>query len=337
MIGWEEIIEDTNDEFHLHTDTIIQSWKSRKSITDAINKGYRALLSNGYYLDHILPAKYHYRIDPILNDESWLFNREQLSRILGGEACIWVEYASKDSIDSRIWPRVLAIAERLWSPSSVNDEAFMYQRLFRMDRLLTRLKLGLTHRSMYKHRLEALIVDSKKRKELIRPFMILADACEATGYPQRSETGIYSSRIPLTTFNDVLRCESESIVKLEMMSIENHTFHDMFQTWSINHLRLRALFDDVDKSTQKKVWVQDVERLSINLAEVGRIGLRLLDYASKRTFHSNPNHTMNSWSLPIWVSHHQQMLSQLENQVPEIRLAAVRPVRRLLSSIEKLL
>lgn len=337
MIGWEEIIEDTNDNYHLHTNTIIQSWKSRKSITEAINKGYRALLSNGYYLDHILPSKTHYRIDPILSEEIWLFNETQLKQILGGEACMWTEYVSDETFDSRVWPRVLAIAERLWSSGSLTDETSMYQRQFRLDRLLSRLRIGLTHRTSYKRRLEALILDPKKKETLVHPFMILADVCEATGYPERSQTGTYSSRTPLTTFNDVLRCESELVVRLETMPIENQTFHDIFQTWSINHLRLRSLFHDVDRAEQKRLWTQDVEQLSSNLAEVGRIGLRLLDYGTKRIFNSNVNHTMNNWSLQMWVSHHQQRLMQMENQVQEIRLAAIRPVRRLLSSIEKLL
>ena len=79
--------------------------------------------------------------------------------------------------------------------------------------------------------------------------------------------------------------------------------------------------------------MQDVEQLSHNLAETGRVGLRILDYGTKRIFHHDKNHTMNSWSLLQWLSHHHQLLNQLENGVNEVRLAAVRPVRRLLNSI----
>ena len=337
MIGWEEIVEETSEDLLIDQDAIIHSWKSRKALTEAVSKGYRALLSNGYYLDHVSSSAFHYKVDPVPTDELWLFNEEQLSRVLGGEACMWTEYISEATLDSRIWPRVLAVAERLWSPSTLTNEQNLYQRLFRMNRILDRLKLGLNHRSSYRRKLEALIVDAGKKKDLLRPFIILANTCEATGYPQRSQTGTYSSAVPLTTFNDALQCESEQIWKLETLPANNKTVHDIFQSWSMNHVRLRQLFDDTEKSRNRQVWVQDVEQLSVNLAHVGRIGLRLLDYGSKRILHHDRNHTMASWTLLQWVSHHHQLLNQLENQVQEVRLAAVRPVRRLLNSIERIM
>jgi hypothetical protein len=337
LVGWEEIIEETNKSSLLQNDAIIHSWKTRKSLTEAISKGYRALLSNGYYLDHLAPAKFHYKVDPMPSKQACLFNQVESSRILGGEACIWTEYVSRDTIDSRVWPRALAVAERLWSPSNVTNEMFFYERLFRMDRLLDRLNFGLTHRSSYRQRLERLIVDPKKKKELLHPFTILADACEATGYPERSQTGIYSSLVPLTTFNDALQCESELIWRLETTTIQNDTFRDIFQTWSINHLRLRQLFDGSETNAGRHIWKQDVAQLSINLAHVGRIGLRILDYSSKRILYHETNHTMNRWTLSQWIGHHKKLLNQLEIQVQEVRLAAVRPVRRLLNLIERIM
>jgi Glycosyl hydrolase family 20, catalytic domain len=42
--------------------------------------------------------------------------------LLGGEACMWSEQINDRSVDTRLWPRTAAIAERLWSAQSVTDE-----------------------------------------------------------------------------------------------------------------------------------------------------------------------------------------------------------------------
>jgi hexosaminidase len=335
MIGWEEVVGETREYLAIDKDAIVQVWKSRESLLDTITRGYRGLLSKGYYLDHLSSSTFHYKNDPILREEIDSFSEEQLSLILGGEACMWSEYVSETTIDSRIWPRVLAVAERLWSPSVVDNETSLHQRLVRMSLLLDEVQIGLKHRSSYKLQLQNLILDPKKKKDLLYPLTILADVCEPHGLVKRARTKRYSKNVPLTTFTDALRCESELIWKLEHLPMMNDTLlRDIFLTWSINHLRLRQLFDDIDKNKRKQLWVQDVEQLSVNLAQTGRIGLRMLDYDTKRTLHHEKNHTMNSSLLSQWTSHHHELLDQLENQVTEVRLAAVRPVRLLLVLIQ---
>jgi hexosaminidase len=334
MIGWEEILDEISEKLAVDKDAIIQSWKSRKSLLNAIDKGYRGLLSHGYYLDHLLSAAAHYKVDPILNDELWLFNEQQLSRVLGGEACMWAEYVSEKTVDSRIWPRVLAIAERFWSPSSINNQNLLYERLFRMNHLLDNMQTGVTHLSSYKLRLQDLITDPKNKVSLLHPLTILADACEPFGFEQRAQTGRYLSTIPLTTFTDALQCESEFVWKLQNLPFDDKKLREVFHTWSINHVRLRLLFDELKISQNRQLWGQDLEQLSKNLAQTGQIGLRILDYGAKRILHHDKNNTMNSWPLMNWILHHNQLLNQLENQVNEVRLAAVRPVQNLFKSLE---
>jgi hexosaminidase len=114
MIGWDEILQPG-----LPSDAIIQSWRGADGLKDATSKGYQVILSNGYYIDLVQPAWKHYNNDPVPVG-SGLTNAQQ-NLILGGEATMWAELVTPETIDSRIWPRTAAIAERLWSPAEVNN------------------------------------------------------------------------------------------------------------------------------------------------------------------------------------------------------------------------
>src|SRR5690349_14087968 len=99
LIGWDEVLHPD-----LPQDIVVQSWRGAKSLAEAASKGYRGILSWGYYLDHLEPAKQHYAVDPLGGDAAKL-TPEQQARILGGEACMWSEYVTSETVDSRIWPR----------------------------------------------------------------------------------------------------------------------------------------------------------------------------------------------------------------------------------------
>jgi hexosaminidase len=136
MIGWDEIMQPD-----LPKTAVLQSWRGKAGLTDAARAGYQVLLSNGYYIDLMQPAKDHYLNDPL--PAGIELTEEQKKLILGGEATMWSELVTWETVDSRIWPRTAAIAERLWSPANVANLENMYQKL---DGISIQLEeLGLTH------------------------------------------------------------------------------------------------------------------------------------------------------------------------------------------------
>ncbi len=137
MMGWDEIFQPD-----LPKDVVIHSWRGQKALADAAKLGFQGILSNGYYIDLMQPASQHYVVDPIPADTA--LTADEQKKILGGEATMWSEWVSPETIDSRIWTRTAAIAERLWSPQSVNQVDDMYRRLAVIDLQLE--ELGLMHR-----------------------------------------------------------------------------------------------------------------------------------------------------------------------------------------------
>jgi len=136
MMGWDEVLTP-----ELPKDVIVQSWRGEASLAKGAKLGHDGVLSAGYYLDGMRPAETHYLVDP-LPAASGLTDDER-KRILGGEVCMWGEHVYARTIDSRIWPRTAAIAERFWSGENVRDVDDMYRRLEFASIELE--GLGLTH------------------------------------------------------------------------------------------------------------------------------------------------------------------------------------------------
>src|SRR5688572_6914087 len=136
MMGWDEIFQPD-----LPKDVVIHSWRGQTALAEAARKGYEGVLSNGYYIDLIFPTHQHYLNDPLPAGST--LTPAEAARVLGGEATMWSEWVTPETIDSRIWPRTAAIAERLWSPREVVDVEDMYRRLATTSVRLE--ELGLLH------------------------------------------------------------------------------------------------------------------------------------------------------------------------------------------------
>jgi hexosaminidase len=210
MIGWDEIL--TPD---LPKDVMVQSWRGFDSLAAGAKQGYSGILSAGYYLDHMDSAATHYAVDPLPAHSD--LTPQQAALILGGEACMWSEYVDPLVIDSRIWPRTAAIAERLWSPQSVNNVDDMYRRLW-VESLRIE-QLGLTHISQEYVSLRALA-----GTEQINPLLPLATVLEPVNFDTRAE---WSESHGITTLSP----HDRLIDALPPDPPSRHEFAEMMSTW----------------------------------------------------------------------------------------------------------
>jgi hexosaminidase len=307
VIGWDEVLAPG-----LASDTVIQSWRGQESLADASRKGYRGILSSGYYLDHLQPAGTHYAVDPLAGAAGAL-DADGAARILGGEACMWAEYVSAETVDSRIWPRMAAIAERFWSPREINDTADMYARLEPVSRGLE--WTDLRHRANYQPMLDRLAGTGPA--EALR---ILADACEALGIVIRRDARKYTSLVDLNRFVDAVRPESVPIRNLEQSArrlapADLAKLRGTLQAWVQN---------DATLAPAGNVFLGELTGLSHQLSQVGAIGLESLDYLES-----------GKTAPESWIAQKKQVLAAMDRPSAEVMLAAVRPVRLLIEAASK--
>ncbi|MCG8476034.1 MAG: beta-N-acetylhexosaminidase, partial [Cytophagales bacterium] len=123
MVGWDEIYTP-----ELPKETLVHGWRNWQGMDmyQAAKKGYKMIVSSGYYIDLMKRAESHYLNDP-LGDKPLKPSAE--ANIMGGEATMWSELVTARTVDSRIWPRTAAIAERFWSPKHIRDVDDMYRRM----------------------------------------------------------------------------------------------------------------------------------------------------------------------------------------------------------------
>ena len=273
MIGWDEIFEEG-----LPKNVVIQSWRGRESLFESARLGYSGILSNGYYIDLIHPTDDHYLNDPLPADSP--VTPEESARILGGEATMWAEYVSPETVDSRIWPRTAAIAERFWSPSRVRDLADMYRRMDRISLMLE--ELGLQHernRSMMLRRL--------CQCRDVAALEVLLGAIEPVKVYNRGRLRKHTQFSPLTRMVDAAwpdagpardftwavqrLIESDFVDEADLAKVQS-----ALVTWSDNHAEL-------EKTIRASPALADIEAMSINLARVSSIGLEALDLGIAET------------------------------------------------------
>jgi hexosaminidase len=315
MMGWDEVLHPD-----LPKSVVVQSWRGQQSLATAAQQGYSGLLSFGYYLDLMWPASRHYAVDPMSGPAAAL-NSEEKSRILGGEACMWSEWITPENIDSRIWPRNAAIAERLWSPPDVQDPVSMYTRL---DELSWRLEwLGLTHRS---HLISAL--HRMAGTDDIASLHTLADVVEPVKDYARMESlkTVWDFRAPLNRLVDAASPESDqarhfrdSVQAYIASGFTNRAAEGEIRTllaaWRDNDARLRPLLE-------QSFLLHELAPLSEDLSTLGVAGLLALDRVDS-----------SKTSPEVWRGQQPGLLERAKTPHADLMLVVVAPVQQLIEAI----
>jgi hexosaminidase len=314
MMGWDEVLHPD-----LPKTVVVQSWRGQQSLASAAQQGYSGLLSFGYYLDLMWPASRHYAVDPMSGAAASLKPEEQ-SRILGGEACMWSEFISPENIDSRIWPRDAAIAERLWSPPEVQDTVSMYRRL---DGLSWRLEwLGLTHRSALQ-----LALQRASGTDGTAALHTLAEVVEPVKDYTRMNNikTVWDFRAPLDRLVDAASPESDSarrfqaLVQTYIASGESDRaaegeIRTLLSAWRDNDAKVRPLLD-------RSFLLHEIVPLSADLSTIAATGLAALDYLDR-----------SETPVESWRVEQRAVLEVAKTPKADLQMMVVTPLQQLIDA-----
>lgn len=307
MIGWDEILQPGAPK-----DIVIQSWRGKEAFYESVKKGYRAILSHGYYIDLIQHADTHYQVDPI--PDSVKLTKEETARVLGGEATMWSEMVTPETVDSRIWPRLAVIAERLWSADTVRDVNSMYRRMKIVSLELESLGLRhMSYRPVYMRRLT--------NSYNIKALEVLLDVIEPLKiYERNSGDTMYTVFSPFTKLADAAIPDPElphifnSLVDdyLSARTKENENkIREQLVIWKNNHQQYLSLI-------KNSPVLQEGEILSLNLNKIAVSAMEALDY-----LHQGINGPKE------WVDSQLLVLKNAREQGGRCELQVIDPIEKL--------
>lgn len=309
VMGWEEIMTDK-----MPTTALIHSWKgvnegveAGSSLVVAAKRGYNTVLSNGYYIDLMQPVSEHYLVDPMPKNNN--LTPEEKARILGGEATMWSELVTPLNIDSRLWPRTAAIAERFWSSEDVTDIESMYKR---MDYVSFRLEeLGVTH-----IRNRDVILRNLTNNQETESLELLTKACEPIKIYSRNAGGIeYQTYSPFTLFADA--CTVDASDSFKFKNSLNEFLNDQSQANSDDLINFFTKWVDGYEqfSTLKKSPVlNSINPLYQNLASISKVFKNVIE-----------QNTINKNQLKQL----ELLLTELELPVVDVELAVYNDFKNL--------
>ena len=137
LIGWDEILEGG-----LAPDATVMSWRGMEGGIEAARQGHDVIMTptSHTYFDYyqgdpvqeplairgLTPLEKVYGFEPVPETLS----AEEAAHILGAQGNVWTEYmATTDYVEYMVFPRMLALAEVVWSPQELRNWEDFVQRL----------------------------------------------------------------------------------------------------------------------------------------------------------------------------------------------------------------
>ena len=313
MVGWDEILHKD-----MPANIVIQSWRGTQALTDAAIKGYSGILSNGYYIDLIQPASYHYLNDPIPDNLN--LTNDQKKNILGGEATMWAEDVTPETVDSRIWPRTAAIAERFWSLSNVRNVEDMYRRINIINFQLEELGItSIKNQGMMLRRLT-----NNKDVTALKTFIDVVEPLKI--YERHGQGVVYTQQSPYTRVVDAAFPESETarlFNKLLDNFIMNKNKSDadkiikQLSIWTENHKKLV-------KTIEESPILKEIEPASLNLSKISQTGLEAVELILSGNTADND-----------WITKNKIILNDAKKSYGQIEITIIPGIEKLINAVRK--
>ena len=229
---------------------------------------------------------------------------------------MWAEWVSPETIDSRIWPRTAAIAERFWSPREVKEVDDMYRRLAVIEIQLE--EFGLTHRKNQLMLLRRLannqdtaalqtlvsVIEPVKeyRRYQLRPQTMLSPL---TGLIDAAQADAPQARIFNRAVDEMLAGKepAENAAKIRSMLIE----------W-------RATEKDLQQIMENSPALMEAKQLAADFQNLNEMALEVLDNLDKKQ-------TQNT----AWQDAKLKTLAEIGKPKAALEFAVVPGVKKLIA------